>query len=116
MRAHKEMDWKLSLKSLIVPWHNEWLSIWFYIGFALYFWISLILIMAHDRKNYDFIDHKDYEYMFIATIGFATSLTTTATYLIFYSQSKELRDLLDAFDYMGKLIAFYGFSYAFIGS
>ena len=116
MRAHKDMDYKMSLKSLIVPWHNEWLSIWFYIAFALYFWVSTLLIMIHDKKNYDFIHHNDYEFMFIATIGFAASLTLTAVYLIFYSQSKELRNLLEAFDYMGKLIGFYGFSFAFIGS
>lgn len=54
--------------------------------------------------------------MFIATFGIASSLTMTAFYLIFYSQAETQRDLLDAFDYMFKLIGIYFYSFAFIGS
>lgn len=104
------------MKSLIVPWHNEWLSIWFYIGFAVYFWIETILIMTHTQSSYNFVNHKDYDLMFIATFGIAASLSMTACYLIFYSQAASMRDLLDAFDYMFKLIGIYFYSFAFIGS
>lgn len=79
------MDWVKSLKSLIVPWHNEWLVTWLYIGFTLYFWIEVLLIMLHDRQSYDFVHHKDYEFMYIATMGIAVSLTLTTVFHIFYS-------------------------------
>jgi len=72
--------------------------------------------MSHDRKNYDFINHKDYEYMFIATLGIAISLTMSTTYLIFYSQSQKLHDNLETADYMGKVGMFFGFTFAFVGS
>jgi len=116
MRGGPEMTSRKSMKSLIVPWHNEWLAIWFYISFTIYFWFELIDIMSHDRKNYDFINHKDYEYMFIATLGIAISLTMTTTYLIFYSQSQKLHDQLERADYMGKIVMVFSFTFAFIGS
>ena len=52
--------------------------------------------------------------MFIAAFGIALSLTVTFVYLVFYSNSKAYRDLLDAFDYMGKLIWVYFYTFAFI--
>ena len=60
MRGNAEMTWKLSLKSLIVPWHNEWLTIWFYLSFALYFWIETILVMTRNKKFYNFIRFSSY--------------------------------------------------------
>ena len=85
IRAHPDMDFAKSMKSLIVPWHNEWLSIWFYLVFAIYFWIETIIIMSHNYSQYAFIKNKDYDLMFIATFGIASSLTMTTVYLIFYS-------------------------------
>ena len=72
--------------------------------------------MFHDTKYYDFIHHKDYEFMWIATLAIAISLTMTTTYLIFYSQSQKLHDHLETADYMGKTVMLFGFTFAFIGS
>lgn len=53
IRAHPDMNWKKSLYSMILPWHNEFISIWLYVLFALYFWVELILISARS-KEYEF--------------------------------------------------------------
>ena len=110
------MDFNKSMKSLIVPWHNEWLAIWFYLIFAIYFWVETIIIMSHNYNQYAFKSNKDYDLMFIATFGIASSLSMTTVYLIFYSQAESLRDLLDAFDYMFKLVGIYFYSFAVIAS
>ena len=39
IRAHPEMDANKCWKSMIIPWHNEFIAIWLYVAFALYFWI-----------------------------------------------------------------------------
>ena len=52
LRAHPFMDWKKCLWSLLVPWHNEWLNIWLYLGFSIYFWVQTILVMTQSPKYY----------------------------------------------------------------
>ena len=101
---------------MIVPWHNEWLSIWLYLGFAVYFWVEAISLLAEDSHQYKFINLKDFEYMFVATLGIAISLTTTCIYLVFYSGSEIINLLLDEFDYVGKLVGIFFFTFAFIAS
>ena len=54
--------------------------------------------------------------MFIATFGIAASLTMSTVFYIFYSMAESLRDLLDAFDYMFKLLMVYFYTFAFIAS
>jgi len=53
IRGHPDYDsgygWLLSLKSLYVPWHNEFLSIYIYLAFAIYFWVETFMIMAHNH-------------------------------------------------------------------
>jgi len=46
VRANQHMDWKKSLRSLIIPWHVEWLPIYLYLAFAMYFLVQTFLIMA----------------------------------------------------------------------
>jgi len=51
IRAHPDFPnsygWILSLKSFYVPWHNEFLSIYIYLAFAIYYWVETFMIMAH---------------------------------------------------------------------
>jgi hypothetical protein len=49
IRAHKEMTITLAFRSLIVPWHAEWLTIWLYFGFALYFWIESFFLFGESK-------------------------------------------------------------------
>ena len=72
--------------------------------------------MAHSHKEYNFKYEKNYNFMFVATISIAISLSMTAFYLIFYSISDTINQLLNGFDYMGKLVMMFGFTFAFIGS
>ena len=39
IRANPDMTFGKCCYSLILPWHNEWVNIWLYLAFALYFWI-----------------------------------------------------------------------------
>lgn len=87
LRAHPFMDWKKCLKSVIVPWHNEFLNIWLYFAFSIYFWVQLFFIAFRNKKYYVFATEKDYDLMFTTTFGIAISLTMTCFYLIFYSVS-----------------------------
>jgi hypothetical protein len=48
IRAHPDISWTMCLKSLFMPWHNEWINIWLYLIFAVYFWVQVILIASHD--------------------------------------------------------------------
>ena len=87
IRAHPFMDWQKCLWSILVPWHNEFLNIWFYLVFSIYFWVQLGFIAAQNKKYYKFDHAKEYHFMFIATLGIALSLTMTCAFLIFYSIS-----------------------------
>lgn len=115
IRAHEKMDWRKSLWSILVPWHNEWLAILIYLTFGLYFLIETFMILGRSpiyKLKYD----TDYDFMFVGTIGIAISLLTTATHLIFSSMSKKWLLILDMLDFMGKVIMVFFFTFAFIGS
>jgi len=39
IRSHPEMTpWKC-IKSMFVPWCNEFITIWLYLAFCIYFWV-----------------------------------------------------------------------------
>ena len=103
---------------------NEFVCIWIYLLFALYFWVQLLLIMIQTKSvgaenstdEYDFNNKEDYELMFIATLGICLSLTMTTGYLIFYSLDHERYELLQTFNFMGILIMSYAFTFAWVGS
>lgn len=42
IRSHPEMSVGMSLASIFVPWHVDWLPILLYLGFTLYFWVQLV--------------------------------------------------------------------------
>ena len=54
--------------------------------------------------------------MFLATLGIAVSLTATVFFLIFYSVSKRVKIIVDSFDYMGKMVMLFFYTFAFVGS
>ena len=66
IRANSNMSFGKCCYSLILPWHNEWVSIWLYLGFAVYFWIQLGFILAH-YKLYQLNSGSDWLLMYIAT-------------------------------------------------
>jgi hypothetical protein len=54
--------------------------------------------------------------MFVATLGIAASLLTTAFYLILYSKSEGVNKFMDGLNYMGILVMLYFYTFAFVGS
>jgi hypothetical protein len=53
IRAHRNMGVGKCFLSLVMPWHNEWVSIMLYLVFAVYFWVQLFMIMLGEH-SYDF--------------------------------------------------------------
>ena len=106
IRANTEMTFTKCCYSLILPWHNDWVNIFLYLGFAFYFWLQLIFIMAK-YKLYELDNDIDWLLMFIATLGIAISLTLSAVYLTFYPISAKVRDTLEAFNFQGILLMAY---------
>ena len=45
IRSHPEMSVSMSLWSILVPWHVDWLPIVLFLGFTLYFWVQLVQIL-----------------------------------------------------------------------
>lgn len=115
IRAHPNMNVAKSCWSILVPWHNEWLVILVYLVFALYFWIETFLIMGRS-SIYKLKYTTDWDFMFIGTLGFAISLSLTATFLILYSMSYKWFLFFEMLDFMGKIILAYFYTFAFVGS
>jgi len=115
IRAHPDMNGAMCMWSLLVPWHADWLVTWIYLVFAIYFWVELFLCLGHTRE-FKLRYSRDWDMMFLATLGIAISLTMTTVYLIFYSISHTVSKLLSSFDYMGKLTMIFFYTFAFVGS
>ena len=115
IRAHRQMNiWK-SCWSILVPWHNEFLVIAIFLIFALYFWIETFMILGRSSV-YKLKYTTDWDFMFIGTLGFAISLSLTATFLILYPMSAKWFLFFEMLDFMGKIIMVYFYTFAFIGS
>lgn len=112
IRSNEDLTAWMCFKSIFVPWQNEFVCIWIYALFTIYFWVQLVLLSI-PTKHYDFNNKEDYEYMFIATIGICISLTITTGYLIFYPINKQIFNILETLNYMGILIMLFSYSFAF---
>ena len=80
-----------------MPNCNEFIFIWLYIGFVVYFWVQSAFILLED-DSYGFKDPSSYKLMAAATITIAVSLTITLIYLIFYSMSERVNKTLYQLD------------------
>jgi hypothetical protein len=82
---------------MFMPNCNEFIFIWLYIGFVVYFWVQSAFILLED-DSYGFKDPSSYKLMAAATITIAVSLTITLIYLIFYSMSERVNKTLYQLD------------------
>ena len=116
VRAHGDMGTTKSAMTIFMPHCNEFISIWLYLVFAVYFWVESVLIITK-YKDYEFEDFSyDYFYMYIATFGIAFSLTLTTLYLIFYAISEKSLKIWESIHFQGLLVMFYFFLFAYIVS
>jgi hypothetical protein len=106
--------WK-SVFSMIIPWTNEFISIWLNVLFAVYFWIESFLIIGKG-KEYEFDNDNDYFYIYIATLSVAVYLTITAIYLIFYSMGGVYNDVLTILVYMAQITLAFAFTFCFMAT
>lgn len=116
IRAKKDLGWGQCFFSLFLPWHNEWINCWLYLGFALYFWIECIFIMAKSQKDFDFNNDWDYFYMFIVTFALAVSLTATFFYYLIYSISAGYLKTMYSIHLAGIYVIAYSATFAFVSS
>lgn len=110
------MSFMRCLQSLIAPNNNEFINLYIYLGFAIYFWIQLFLIMFEDKDYYDFNNEYDYYYEFIITFGVVVSFTFTFFYYLLYPMSFETRDLWSMLNSMGLYTMIYCLTFSFICS
>ena len=116
MRAYSgELKLSQLFWSILVPWHNDFIAIWLYIGFFFFFFVSLFMIMCH-ASLYKMKYHEDYDYLFISAFGATTSLAISVVYLVLYPKSDALNQFLSNLDYIGKLVFTFFFTFAFVGS
>ena len=115
IRAHTDMNLAKSCWSILVPWHNEFVVILIYLAFALYFLIETFMILGRSSQ-YKLKYTTDWDFMLIGTLGFAISLSLTATFLILYSMSQKWFMFFEMLDFMGKIIMVYFYTFAFVGS
>ena len=78
---------------MFMPNCNEFIFIWLYIGFVVYFWVQTVFLFLQD-ESYGFKDPASYKLMAFATLTISVSLTTTLIYLIFYSMSEWVNKVL----------------------
>lgn len=116
IRAHTDMTFGKAFKSIFMPHQNEFIFIWLYFGFTVYFWVQFYFVAARVRSQYDFKVEEDYRYMLIATGSIAISLTVTLIYLIFYCMSKSTERTLKGIDQSFKIINIFVLTFVFLGA
>lgn len=94
IRAHPNMTvWKC-LHSAFLFHQNEFIFIWLYFLFAVYFWYQVGLIGVHS-PSYGFNNNDSYGYMLVVTIAIASTVTITLAYTLFYSISDRVRKVFE---------------------
>lgn len=104
------------LLSMFLPWHNDWLCIWIYLVFSIYFWVETGMICFHAKSTYDFTGEYDWDLMFVATFSMALTLTCTCIYLIFYPMSEQINKLMENLNYQGYIVVTFGIMCTYIGT
>jgi hypothetical protein len=85
---------------------NEFIFIWLFLGFAIYFWVYAMQLLARD-SSLGFKDDDSYFYMSCSVIPIAVSITTSAVYLTFYSISFRVQFILRLININIKVFAAY---------
>ena len=104
-----------SIKSLIIPWHIDWLLIILYLAFAIYYYVVAILCVTQNPM-FKFNNVDNYHYYFIVNICFAVSLTCTLFYFVFYSISEKSCEIFENVHYTGLLILVYSYTFVYQAS
>lgn len=98
IRAHTNMTFCKCLQSIFMPHQCEFIFIWLYLAFAIYFWVQVGFILAQD-DSYGFKNEENYRWMLLATTILALSVTFTLVYLVFYCLSSKTERVLKKIDY-----------------
>ena len=106
IRAHPDMDVAKCLISVFMIHQNEFIFIWLFLGFAIFFWVYSGQLLARD-KSLGFKDDDSYLYMSVSVIPIAVSITMTAIYLTFYSISSRVQFVLRLININIKVFAAY---------
>jgi len=115
IRAYPDLGFWKSLFSAVIPYTNEFISIWLNILFAIYMWVEMFLIIVKG-KEYEFNNDNDYFVAFIAVFFIASYLTITAIYLIFYSMGGVYFEYLTVLVYMAQISLAFALTFCFMES
>ena len=115
IRSHPEMSVSMSLWSILVPWHVDWLPLILFLSFTFYYWVQLVMILVQSEE-YKMKSKRDYDLMTIATLGIVISLTCSSLNLLFFSISERARGAFSTLDYMGRTTMLFLFTMAFVAS
>lgn len=110
------MTWTKCLWSMLMPNQNEFVSIWLYLIFFLYFFVQLFFIGLHAGTYSELTEAFDFHVMFVATFSIVITLGFTTVYLIFYPLDKEVQFNLESVNYMGVLIFIYFLTWSFVAA
>lgn len=94
------------LLSCFMIHQNEFIFIWLFLGFAIYYWVYASQLLVKD-PSLGFKDDETYFYQEWSVIPIAISLTTSVVYLTFYSISFRTQFILRLINLNIKVFAAY---------
>lgn len=113
IRANRKLDFTDCFFSIFWPTQNEFLPILIYLGFALYFWISVFLISQEVGIYGTLRDDNSILQIFFVTFSIAISLSITACFFIFYARDFVTKLTLQSLHYVGILLMVYTIAFVF---
>jgi hypothetical protein len=91
---------------MFMPHSNEFIFIWLYFAFTVYFWVQVAFILTEDDQ-YGFKEEENYRWMLLATSTLAICVTFTLVYLVFYCISLRAKNILSNIEWNLQLLTIY---------
>jgi hypothetical protein len=107
IRANRNLDFEDCFWSIFWGTQNEFLAIWIYIAFTLYFWIETFMIVSKAGVYETVMKDESLIEIFFVTFSMAISFSITTVYLIFYPRDFVTKVYLQALHYVGILLMVY---------
>ena len=84
IRASRNLDYEECACSIFWVSQNEFLPIWIYLIFTIYFWVQTLMIVTKAGVYETVMKDDSLLLIFFVTFGMAVSFSATTCYLIFY--------------------------------
>jgi hypothetical protein len=114
IRAHRELDFMDCFMLSWWPMQNEFLPTLIYLGFALYFWVTVCLISNEVGIYGTLRDDNSTLQIFFVTFSIALSLSITAVFIIFYSRDFVSKVYLETIHFVGITLMVFACAFVFV--